>query len=438
MIEVLLMKTIYPKPGKKSAAVIKRDSEIMSPCLTREYPLVYKRAEGMYAWDADGKKYLDFAAFVAVMNVGNGNPDVKKAIQRQLKDGLHCGFADFYAEVPVRFVETLLTFLPKELNCAFLSNSGTEAVEAAYKLARWHTKRKWTISFKGAFHGRTMGSLSMTNARPVQRERYAPFLPVSHVPYPYWYRMKMEPEECTDYCLNRLDKEMGRLNDNLAAVFIESVQGENGYVVPPKNFIPGVRKLCNSHEVLLCDDEVQAGCFRTGKFLAIENFGVKPDIVSLSKAMGGGMPLGATVANRKIMDWPPGSHANTFGGNLLSCAAGIASLNFMRKKKLGENATLIGKLMMNRLAEMEEKYECIGNVRGIGLMIGIEIVKSKRTRELDEKTRSAIVDDAFGKGLLLLPAGESAIRICPPLIINKEQAENGLDILEDAIKAVTK
>jgi 4-aminobutyrate aminotransferase len=432
---------ICRKPGPKSIAIIERDAKVIASCMTREYSFVYKKAKDMFIWDVDGKKYLDFTSSVAVMNIGHDNPEIKKAMVEQFKFGTHCGFADFYAETPVKFVEKLLTFLPKHLDCAFLSNSGTEAVEAAYKLARYHQNKKWTIAFKHAFHGRTMGSLSMTNSKPIQRERYAPFLPVQHVPYPYAYKMKMEPEECSEYCLGEIEKAIGskEMKGNIASLFMEPVQGEGGYVVPPTSFVRGVRKLCDEHGILLCDDEVQAGCFRTGKFLAIENFGVTPDIVSMSKAIGGGIPLGATVANRKIMqDWPPGSHANTFGGNLLACAAGIASLDFMRKKKLGENAVRIGKIMMKRLKEMEEQYEIVGDVRGIGLMIGVEIVKSKESRAPNKETRSSILCAASGNGLLLLPAGESTIRICPPLIINKEQAEKGLDIFEEAVKKTDK
>jgi 4-aminobutyrate aminotransferase len=432
---------VCKKPGPKSVRVIKRDEKVIAPCITREYSFVYKKAKGVYIWDADDKKYLDFAAAVAVMNIGHDNPEVGKAIREQYKYGAHCGFADFYAEVPVRFAEKLLLMLPKALEQGrvFLSNSGTEAVEAAYKLARYHKNKKWTIAFRGAFHGRTMGSLSMTNSRSVQRERYEPFLPVMHVPYPNWYRMRMEPEECADYCLAGLERTMQQVKNDLACVFIEPIQGEGGYVVPPKGFVSGVRKLCDEYNALLCDDEVQAGCFRTGKFLAIENFGVTPDVVSLSKAIGGGIPLGATVAGEKIMKgWTPGSHANTFGGNLLACAGGIAALEFMKKKKLGQNAIKRGAQIMKRLHEWEEEYEIVGNVRGIGLMIGIEIVKSKDTREPDPEVRDAIICRALEKRLLLLPAGESVVRICPPLIISKEEADKGLDTIELAIRAVQK
>lgn len=433
-------KFICRKPGPKSVKIIERDNKVVSHSLTREYSFVYKKAKGCYLWDVDGRKYLDFAAGVAVMGIGHTNPVIEKAIHEQIKNGTHAGFSDFYAELPVKFVEYLLTFLPKHLNKVFLSNSGTEAIEAAYKLARWHTKKKWVIAFKPSFHGRTMGSLSLTYSQPVQKERFGPFLPVKHSLYPYCYRCpfgKKTHTDCSNLYLDILEKKVKECNKNVAAVFLEPISGEGGYIVPPKDFVKGVREICNKYDVLLCDDEVQAGCYRTGKFLAIENFDVKPDILSLSKAIGGGIPLGATVANEKIMDWIPGSHANTFGGNLLACAAGIATLKFMREKKLGENATEIGNYMIRRLKEMKEKYEVIGDVRGIGLMIGVEVVKDKKSKEYGVKERSDILCKASEKGLLMLPAGTSTIRICPPLILTRKQADLGLDILEDSIKEVS-
>ncbi len=429
-------KYICRKPGPASVKIIERDSKVMSPSLTREYSFVYKKAKGCYVWDVDGRQYLDFSASVAVMNIGHTNPVIAKAIRNQIKFGIHCGFSDFYAELPVQFAEQLLTFLPFNDARVFFSNSGTESIECAYKLARWHTNKKWTIAFNNAFHGRTMGSLSMTKSKPVHRERFEPFLPVKHVPYPYYYRMGMEPGECSDYCLNQIEKSIsGSASDNTAAIFLEPIQGEGGYIVPPKEFVKGVRRLCNEHNILMCADEVQSGCYRTGKFLAIENFDVKPDIVSLSKSIGGGIPLGATIAEKKIMDWPQGAHANTFGGNLIACAAGIATLKYMRRKNLGKNAEKLGSYMHGVLNELKEHYEIIGDVRGIGLMIGVELVKDKnRTPAIDEA--KALLCKASEKGLILLPCGKSTIRICPPLTLTKEQADKGLSILEESIREV--
>lgn len=407
---------------KKSEEILARDSRVMSPSLTREFPFVFREAHGCHMWDADGKRYLDFTSCIAVNSIGHDNPVIHKAILKQIKYGIHCGFSDFYAEPPVALAEKLLSLMPG-FGKVFLCNSGTESVEAAYKLARWHSDRTWTIAFQGAFHGRTMGSLSMTNSKPVQRERFGPFLPVVHAPYPYAFRMGMEPEDCAHHCLGLLEDRMSAMRDDLSAVFIEPILGEGGYVVPPAAFVRGVRKLCNEYGALLCDDEVQAGCFRTGKFLAMENFGVKPDIVSLSKAIGGGIPLGATVSTERIMDWPPGAHANTFGGNLLACAAGAATLDFMVKKKLGENAARMGRLLMKGLESM--KGDELVDVRGMGLMIGLEIS--------GRKERGDILRRALDRGLVLLPAGESAIRICPPLTLTKGEAEKGLEILEGCL-----
>lgn len=421
----------------KAKNILKRDKISLANCMTREYPLVYKKAKGMYIYDINNKKYLDFCASVAVMNIGHTNKEVVNSIKKQLNYGLHCAFPDFYAELPVKCVETVKSFLPKKFNQAFLSNSGTESVETALKMAKWHTNKKWVIAFEHAFHGRTMGSLSMTNSKPVQRERFGPFLPVKHTPYAYTYRHPSNDEqECANDCLNKLEKTAKSVKNNLAAIFMEPIQGEGGYIVPPKEFVKGVREICDKHNALLCDDEVQAGCFRTGKFLAIENFNVTPDIVCLSKSVGGGIPLGITLANKSIQDWPPGSHANTFGGNLVACASGIATLEYMKKHNIGENAIKIGNYIKKRLFEMQDKYELIGDVRGIGLMIGIEFVKNRKTKEFAKKERDKVLYNCFNKGLVLLAAGTSVIRICPPLIITKNQANKGLDILEESIKEV--
>lgn len=437
--EELNKKVIKERLGKKSFNIIRRDKKVISPSLTREVYFVWEKAKACYVWDIEGRKYLDFESGIAVANIGHNNDDVVKAIKDQLKKGTHAAFSDFYSELPVRFVETLLKFLPKHLNKAFLSNSGTESVEAALKLARWFTKKSRLIAFNPCFHGRTMGSLSLTNAKPVQRSYFGPFLDVKHVPYPYCYRCPFrndehESKECVDKYLEELEKQVK--NSNIAAIFLEPIAGEPGYIVPPKEFVKGVRKIASQHGILLCVDEVQSGCFRTGKFLAIENFGVRPDIVSLSKAVGGGLPLGVTLANSNIMKWPSGAHANTFGGNLLACAAGLAALKFMRKHKLGDNARKIGNYMKKRLEEMKEKYEILGDVRGIGLMIGIEFVKDKKSKKYGEKEKEMVLLESLKQGLLMLPAGRSAIRICPPLIITKEQAEQGLNILEKSIKTV--
>jgi len=424
-------------PGPNSRKVISRDRKSASPSYGREYSFVYERGRGVWLWDADGRKHLDFAAGIAVMSVGHSNPDVVKAVKKQLAKGAHAAFPDFYAETPVKFIETLLGMVPKNLGRVFLSNSGTESVEAGLKLAKWSSRKKWIIAFEGCFHGRTMGSLSMTKSKPVQRDGFGPFLPVKHVPFPYFYRSRFRDEErLSDFCIQKVLETIKKLKKNVAGVFVEPIQGEGGYVVPPKSFHQNLRKVCSEEGVLLCDDEVQAGNFRTGTFLALEGFGVKPDIVSIAKAIGGGLPLGATLASRKVMSWPEGAHSNTFGGNLLACAAGTAVLEYMKRKRLGENAKKVGAHMMKILGEMKERHRIVGDVRGKGLMIGVEIVKDKKSKRFGTEERNKIICKAFEKGLILLPAGKSVIRVCPPLIISKEQAEKGLNILEDAVRDV--
>lgn len=428
-------KYICQKPGQKSVDFIQRDKNVISQCLTREYDFVYHKAKGCWVWDEDGRRYLDFAAGVAVMNVGHNNPDVVAAVRKQLKYGMHCAFSDFRARLPVELAETIISFLPQKLNTVFLSNSGTESVEAAIKLARWHTGKKWLIAFKPSFHGRTMGSLSLTNSLPVQREGFGPFLHVKHAPYPYVYRHKYadDPKAVAHDCLNKLEKTIKSCKDDAAAVFMEPIAGESGYIVPPKAWVKGVRKLCDEHGLLLVADEVQSGCYRTGRFLALEHFGVVPDIVCLSKSIGGGIPLGATVASRTIMRWPRGAHANTFGGNLVACAAGVAALQFMRKKKLGQNAMRVGSYMLKRLKGMQKNHEIVGDVRGLGLMIGVELVKDRKTKAFAKQRRREILCMVAEKGLLMLPAGESTIRISPPLTLTKQQAVRGLEMLEESL-----
>ena len=417
----------------KSNGIIKRDKKVISPSLTRESDFVFNKGKGCYVWDADNKKYLDFAAGIAVNSLGYGNKDILNAVKKQLNYGLHIGFGDFYTEKPVEFAEELLKHAPKHLNNVFLSNSGTESVEAAYKLARWHTKKKWVIAFKNSFHGRTMGSLSMTNTKKVQRERFDPFLPVKHAPYPDVFRFKGSKNECVNFCLNELEKTISSLKKDTAAVFMEPIQGEGGYIVPPREFVKGVREICDKHNVLLAVDEVQSGCYRTGKFLAIENYNVKPDIVCLSKALGGGLPLGATLANKEIMDWVPGSHNNTFGGNLLACSSGTAFLRYCRKKEIWNNATNVGSYIMKKLNKMKMDYEHIGDVRGIGLMIGVDFVDNKRNKNHNSKLRNKVVYKCKEHGLIVLPAGESVIRFCPPLILSRKEADFGLKIFEKSL-----
>jgi 4-aminobutyrate aminotransferase len=420
-------------PGVKSVDIIKRDKKIISKSNNRVFSFVYKNAKGTNIWDVDGKKYLDFAAGIAVNNVGHSNEYVLNAVKKQLKKGLHAAFGDFYAETPLLFCEELLRHCPSQLNNVFLSNSGTESVEAMYKAIRWHTKKKYVIAFKGAFHGRTMGSLSMTHSNPKYRERYEPFLPVKHAVFPYPYRFNGNLDQCSNFCLDKFQKVIRSVKGKVGGVVMEPIQGEGGYIVPPTSFVKGVRELCDNHGLILGFDEVQAGCYRTGKFLGHEHFGVKADIVAMSKAIGGGVPLGATIARKDVFDWEPGSHSNTFGGNLLACSAGMATLKYMKMKKLGENAIRIGRAMMKRLNGIKDENSTVGDVRGKGLMIGVEIVKDKKSKKIGVEERKRILCDASGKGLILLGCGKNVIRICPPLTLNQKDAKIGLDIFEECI-----
>ncbi len=418
----------------RAEAIIKRDRAVGTPSATREYDFVFDRGRGCCVWDVDGRKYLDFAAGIAVLSAGHCNPAIMKAAKRQLAKGSHCGYYDFYAEAPVAFSEKLVSLLPKDLNRVFLTNSGTETVEAAYKLARRHSGRSLTVAFERCFHGRTMGSLSMTSSKPVQREGFGPFLPVHHLPYPYTYRSGFEtPEECSQACLQIAESFLRHHRDEIAAVFVEPIQGEAGYVVPPADFLPGLKKLCGEHGIILVADEVQSGCWRTGTFLACEQFGVVPDIVCLAKAVGGGFPIGAMVARRGIMDWPQGAHANTYGGNLVACAAGLANLNYLQKVKAGENAKRMGRLLMERLADFKERYKFVGDVRGMGLMAAMELVKNRKTKASARDKVARLLELCKENGLLLLPAGESCVRFCPPLVITKRQLLEGMDIVEKAL-----
>lgn len=431
-------KLSYVNPGKKTKEIVKRENKVASNVSTRPYILAIEKGKDVYVWDADGKKYLDFGAGVAVESSGHANKFVAKAIKKQLKKINHVCYADFHSSMPVKFCEELLTVLPKGLDTFFYSNSGTEAVEAAYKCARWHTKKKWVIAFDKCFHGRTMGSLSMTNSKPVQRDRYEPFLPVKHAKFANCYRCpwKQNYGNCDFLCLKDLEKLMKKMKGKVAALFIEPIQGEGGYVVPPIEFVKGVRKLCNKYKILLCDDEVQAGYFRTGQFLSITNFGVKPDIVCMAKGLGHGLPIGVTISNKKIMNWPSGSHSNTFGGNLVACAGALAGLKFIKKKKIVKKVVDVGEYLLFSLSRLADKYEIIGDVRGKGLMVGIELVKDRKTKKPAVLERNKVVLESAKKGLIILPAGKSVIRFCPPLTVTKKHVDACVKILDEVLKNV--
>lgn len=425
-------------PGPKSLGILDRDSRVVSQSMEREFPFVLERASGVNLWDVDGNRYLDFTAGIAVMNVGWNHPKVISAIEKQAKYLTHGAFLDICSEIPVMFAEKLLEYLPAGDNRVYFSNSGAECVEAAMKLARYHTKRKYFISFYGGFHGRTFGALSLTSSNFIHRRHFGPFLPVIHIPYPDPYRpLGMDSQRCDLDVIKYLEEVVFQREvapEEVAGIFVEPIQGEGGYVIPPLTFLKHLRNICDEHDILLIADEVQSGCCRTGRFLASEHFGVMADIVCLSKAIGGGLPLGVTVARDEIMSWGPGSHASTFGGNNLSCAAGLAVLEILKDERLDQKAKENGNFLLKGLKELQNAHEIVGNVRGIGLMCGMELVRDRDTKEPARTQRDEIIQNACTEGLTLLPAGQSVIRFCPPLVIEQEDIATGLDILNNAMK----
>lgn len=423
------------KIGNKARDIINRDTKVVSPSLTRPYELVVDHAEGSTIYDVDGNSYIDFAASVAVMNIGYNCKKVNRAVCAQMEKMVHCGFSDYYAEMPVKLCEKMCEMTGYEK--VFLSNSGAEAVEAAMKLAFWYTKKNSMIAFYRAFHGRTLGALSLTSSKIKHKEHF-PTLRVLHSDYAYCYRcpLNLEYPECGISCAKEIERTIFKRElspKDTAAIVIEPIQGEGGFIVPPHEFHKEIRRICDENDVLLIADEIQSGGFRTGKFMAMENFGVRADIVCMSKSIGGGIPLGATLSSSEIMSWHPGVHANTFGGNLLAAAGGLATLEFMESSRLGEKAVEKGRYLMKRLNELKDKYPIIGDVRGMGLMIGVELVEGNKAPATEK--RELIVKKALDGGLIMLPAGDSVIRFVPPLIIKKSEIDRGLEIFEDALRS---
>ncbi len=435
-------KIIVTPPGPKARELLERDSKVISPSYVRFYPLVVDRAEGSLIYDVDGNVYIDMNAGLAVMAVGHHHPKVVEAVKRQVEKLVHYSNTDFYYEESVKFAEKLVSIAPGQTpKKVYFGNSGAEAIEAAIKLARWKTKRQYIIAFIGAFHGRTYGAMSLTSSKPVQRAGFSPLLPsVVHVPYPYPFRCPFyappdDPEECGNRVLDFIeDWVLSRYipPEEVAAFVFEPIQGEGGYVVPPKNFIPGLKKIAEKHGILLVDDEIQSGMGRTGKWWAIEHFSVEPDIMTSAKALGGGLPIGATIAKADVMVWPGGSHASTFGGNPVSCASGMATIQVIEEEGLVERAARLGKEVMKRLNEWKEKYESIGDVRGLGLMIGVEIVKRDGSPAKEEAHQ--VMLNSWKRGVAIITAGRNALRVVPPLNIPEEYLDKALDIVEDEIK----
>jgi 4-aminobutyrate aminotransferase len=431
-----------PLPGPKAKALIERDAKYVSPSYTRGYPLVMARGEGAVVEDVDGNRFLDCAAGIAVNSTGHSHPDVVRAIVDQAQKFLHMSGTDFYYEPQVRLAEEIASIVPMPGGVkSFFANSGTEANEAAIKLARYHSKRPFLIAFMGSFHGRTLGSLSLTASRAVQRKGFGPTAPGTfHTPYADCYRcpLGLKAENCAAECLNYLEEQvLVQLvtPEEVAAIVVEPIQGEGGYLVPPKVFHDRLRALTLKHGMLLITDEVQSGMGRTGKMFASEHFGLEPDIMSIAKGIASGLPLGVTAARATVMDWTPGAHASTFGGNPVSCAAALATIQLL-KDTLIANAAEVGDHLIAGLRELQAKHPLIGDVRGKGLMIGIEFVRDRQTKERATTERDRIVDAMFARGVLVLGAGRNTIRLSPPLVLTKAQADACLQALDAAIGEV--
>lgn len=436
---------ITPPPGPKARKLIRRDKKVVSPSYPRDYPFAMDRGRGAEVWDIDRNRYIDWAAGIAVTATGHSHPKVVEAIQKQSDKFLHIS-SDYYHESMVRLGERINEIAPmKEDVGVFFANSGTEAVEAAIKLARYATKRQRFIGFLGAFHGRSMGSLSFTASKYVQQERFFPTMPgVVHVPFPDPYRPVLDMHQEGDYgdavvdYIERVIFANVLPSDEVAAVLVEPIQGEGGYVVPPPNFFPRLRALCDKHGILLIADEIQSGVGRTGKWWAIQHWNVEPDIVCIAKGIASGVPLGLMAARQSVMrKWVAGAHGNTYGGNPIACQAALATLDLVEDGMM-ENAAEMGEFIMDALAEMQMRHPSIGDVRGRGLMIGVEFVQDKTTRQPAPNLRSDVVNNCFQSGLMVLGCGRSTLRIAPPLMIQKPLVQEALELFEDAVTAAEK
>jgi 4-aminobutyrate aminotransferase len=414
---------VVPPPGPRARKILERDRQVITPAYTRGYPLVIERGEGHYVWDPDGNKFLDFTTGVAVNALGHAHPEIVEAIATQARRFIHMAGTDFYYEVMAAFAEKLCDLAPGDSpKQCFLANSGTEAIEAAIKLARYVTRRPRLVAFFGCFHGRSLGSLSLTASKAIQRRHFSPLLAdVAHAPYgdvefieKYLFKKTTPPED-------------------VAAIFVEPIQGEGGYTVAPPGFLPGLRKLCDKYGILLVVDEIQTGLGRTGKWWAVEHWGVEPDILCCAKPVGGGLPLGAMIARANLHTWPSGAHANTFGGNALACAAGLRTIRLIEDGLL-ENAKAMGDYLTAKLKALVSKFPHVGPPHGLGLMQAIDILKG-RNGTFDTERRNAIVNAAFERGLLLLGCGEGAVRFLPALTVEKPHIDAAVEVLRAALAA---
>jgi len=431
-----------PPPGPNAKALVERDTAILATS-TKTSPIVAKRGSGMYVEDLDGNLLMDFTSGIGVLNTGHCHPKVVNAIRKQVGDLMHFAGTDFYYEAQVQLAEELVKLTPGEFKKrVFFTNSGAESVEAAIKCIHWSTRRYKSLAFIGAFHGRTLGVLGLTASKPAQRGRFLYHMAgVEHVPYANCYRCpyKMTYPDCDVWCMRIIEEVYFNTfipPDDVGACFMEPVQGEGGYVVPPKKAMTQLKKICEKFGIIMVDDEVQAGFGRTGKWFAIEHFGIVPEIVTMAKGMGSGMPIGAIVFDAKY-DWGiQGAHSNTYGGNPVACVSSLATIEVIKEENLLENATKVGEYLGRRLKEMQESYPGLDNARGLGLMRAIEFVRDKESKVPDPKSRDRAIERAYKNGLILLPCGTSSIRFIPPLIISKDQMEAGMDVFAETLADV--
>ena len=428
-------------PGPKAQAIVERDHRVSAPAYGRVYPLVVRQAQGMVVEDVDGNLFLDFMAGIAVASTGHSHPRVVKAIEEQAKKFLHICGSDYYYEPMVELAEKLNRLAPGPApKKVFFTNSGAEAVEAAFKLARYHTKRQHVIAFHGAFHGRTLGALSLTASRASHRAHFGPLIPgVHHLPYGFCHRCpyQLTYGSCGIACVDVIEKQLFRYEvrpQEVAAIFVEPVQGEGGYVVPPPEYLPMLQELCRKHGILLVADEIQSGFGRTGKMFASEHWGIEPDILCAAKGIASGMPLGAMIARAEISTWSRSTHGSTFGGNPVACAAALATIDLL-EEGLVENAAKVGAALKEQLTGLKGRHAAIGDVRGLGLMIGVDFEKIDGSRAPDAELRDRVMQICFEKGLLLLSCGESTLRFCPPLIVTPEETTTAVKIFDAAVAA---
>jgi 4-aminobutyrate aminotransferase len=442
--QVKLPRIVTPLPGPRGAAIIVSDQQYVSPSYTRPYPLVVADGYGCIVEDVDGNSFLDFNAGIAVCSTGHCHPDIVRAIQQQAARLIHMSGTDFYYEHMPVLARKLESLIPGGGNWrCFFGNSGAEAMEAAIKLARYATRRHQLIAFYDSFHGRTMGALSLTASRPVQRKRFGPLIPgITHIPYPDPYRCPLNttPNTVGDAVLNYLENVIFKTTvepREVAAIVVEPIQGEGGYLVPPPDFLAGLERIARKYEILIVCDEVQSGMGRTGKMFGFEHFpDFHPDIIAIAKGIASGMPLGIMMARTELMTWEPGAHASTFGGNPVSLAAALETVRLLESGYMA-NAEKMGALLKPMLEQLKNVHDVVGDVRGLGLMLGVDIVTDRESKGKNLDLRNAIVFECFKRGLLLIGAGASTIRMCPPLVVDEEQVNVAVRLLSESISAAT-